>query len=104
MKKIIDGLLFDTETAELITEWENHYHYGDSSWCQEKLFKTKKGRYFLYGKGGPLSIYSVPVGNNASGGGEDIRLLSKEEALAWCGEKGIVEEVLGEFAELIKEG
>ena len=41
MKKIINGLLYDTENADLISATGNHI-------ISECLYRTKNGRYFLY--------------------------------------------------------
>lgn len=48
MKQVIDGLLYDTETATLIADdrfWDGHNweRHGRNT----SLYKTKKGAYFL---------------------------------------------------------
>ena len=42
MKRIVSGLLYDTEKAEMISEREY-------SVFSEILYRTKKGRFFLLG-------------------------------------------------------
>jgi DNA polymerase III sliding clamp (beta) subunit (PCNA family) len=77
MKKVINGKLYDTETAELIgTGGSNGRSRTDFQWCDESLYKTKNGRFFLAGYGGPMTRYSR--------GGEDIIPLTEKEALQWC--------------------
>ena len=88
MKKIVDGKVYNTQTAKLIGEWDNGYSYSDFNWACEILYQTKKGQYFLYGEGGPMSSYAEWCGNSASGG-EEIQLLSEAQALDWCSEKNI---------------
>lgn len=83
MKKVIDGKVYDSETATHIDNWDNGYTRGDFHWCDEDLYVTKKGTFFLYGQGGPLSSWAVSSGNERTGG-KDIRVLSKGEALSWC--------------------
>ena len=85
MKKIINGKRFDTSTAKLIASWSNSYYSNDFKHCKEQLYRTKKGNFFLYGEGGPMSKYSVSVGN-AYGGGSDITPISRDEARKWLEE------------------
>ena len=49
MKKIIDGKIYNTETAEKI----GFYCNGESGFGRfhETLYKTQKGRYFTHGEG-----------------------------------------------------
>jgi hypothetical protein len=37
MKKVVDGKLYDSETAEKIHSWSNGLDSGDFSWCRETL-------------------------------------------------------------------
>jgi len=82
MKKIIDGKRYDTETAERVHSWHNGYHAGDFHQCEEALYRTRKGTFFLHGEGGALSKYATPHGN-MTGGGEDITPLTPKEAMEW---------------------
>lgn len=84
MKKIINGKVYNTDTAQFIGEWENNYNTGDFRYCREVLYKTKKGNYFVYGEGGPMSKYSKSCGNNSSTGSEDIELITPDEARMWA--------------------
>ena len=80
MKKVIDKKLYDTETAEVIYEWENAYFPNDFHFCAETLYRTKKGAWFIYGTGGALSSYRRQAGSNSWCGGEGITALSGDEA------------------------
>ena len=84
MKKIIDGLLYDTEaeSVEFITQGESTAQRGDFTWWHEKLYRTASGRFFLYGEGGPRSRYAKRYPGGASGS-EDLRALSEDEAYDW---------------------
>lgn len=103
MKKIINGRVYNTETAEEIATWYNSYYPSDFHYCQETLYKTKNGSYFLYGYGGALSNYSVPVGNNGSGAGSEIVALTTEEAFDWLQDHDCIEEAEKEFPDRIEE-
>jgi hypothetical protein len=83
MRRIIDGKAFDTETAELLGEasWGNR---GDSGRWEESLYRTRKGRYFLHGKGGPATRWAVGHPGGSYSGGSDIRALGEDEAQEWA--------------------
>ena len=53
MKKVINGKIYNTETATLIHQWDNGRR-GDFSSCEEDLYRTKKGAFFIHGEGGNL--------------------------------------------------
>ena len=85
MKKRIDTLMYDTETAKKLGEWSNNLPKTEFEHCSETLYKKRTGEYFLYGKGGALSKYSKhPYGQkNDYVGGEDIIPLTRDEAQRW---------------------
>ena len=83
MKKLINGKVYDTQTAELRSEWDNGYFANDSSYCSEDLYRKRTGEYFLHVQGGERSKYaSYP--KNSSGLGEAIIPLDTEEAERWA--------------------
>lgn len=85
MKKIIEGRVYNTETAKLLGEY-SYSNRTDINYFSEKLYRTKSGAYFLYGEGGPASRYSKQVGQNRWTGGEEIRAMSPQGARAWAKE------------------
>jgi len=84
MKKVINGKIYNTETAKLIADWNNRCNANDFHVCEESLYKTKKGQFFIQGSGGAMSKYARPCGANSVGGSCDIELLNEAEALDWC--------------------
>lgn len=84
MKRIIDGKLYNTDTAIEIASWDNGLYSSDFGHCTETLYKTKNGAFFVYGSGGAMSRWSVPVGSNGRGGGDGMEALTEAEALRWC--------------------
>ncbi len=86
MKKVINGALYNTDTAKLLGNWDNGYPRNDFNFCEESLYRTKSGKYFLHGYGGPLSKYSVSHGDNEWCGGEHIEPLSSDTARDWSEE------------------
>ena len=85
MKKIIQGVLCDTSTAKFLGE-ASYLSDRDFSHWSEELYRTKSGKYFLYGEGGSASRYAVTIGQNEWSGGEKIQLLSRETAMKWAEE------------------
>jgi hypothetical protein len=106
MKKIINGAKYDTQTAKLLGSWKNNYSYSDFNHCEETLYRTKSGKYFLRGEGGPMSRYAESAGNNSWTGGSRIEPMSRAAAMEWAEEKldgDEYEEIFGEVTEDGKE-
>jgi len=102
MKQVIDGKVYNTETATLIAEDSYGFPRDFHHW-EESLYITKKGAYFIAGSGGPMTKYAVSVGNNSTSGSSRIEPLSKEEALTWLESHGSAEDIEKYFPEMIKE-
>lgn len=85
MKKIVQGVLCDTTTAKHLGK-ASYLGSRDFAHWSEELYRTKSGKYFLYGEGGPASRYAVTIGQNEWSGGEKIQLLSRETAMEWAEE------------------
>ena len=103
MKKVIDGKVYDTDTATEIHEWDNGYSSDNFHWCSETLYRTSKGAFFLYGEGGAMSPYSRRVGDNSFGGGRNIQVLTDEEAIEWLGEHDGSDKILELFPTKVTE-
>ena len=102
MKKIIEGRVYNTDTAELVGEWANTYNTRDFNFCIEKLYRKKTGEFFFHCRGGAMSKYAVSVGSNAMSGSEQIRPISFEYAKRWAEEHLTADEyekLFGEVAE-----
>jgi len=83
MRKIIEGKVYDTKTAEHVGEYSNNLGRGDFRYVSEDLYRTKKGTFFLAGEGGAMSKYAESNGNE-SYGSSNLNLLTEEEARVWC--------------------
>lgn len=83
MKKVINGRLYNTDTATEIG-YDSKYAISDFNHWEETLYKKKTGEYFLLGEGGPMSKYSRTVGMNEWSGGSKIIPLTDEEARQWA--------------------
>ena len=102
VRKVIDGKLYDTSTADEIATYENTNDIGNFHHFSETLYKTKKGAWFIYGEGGALSKYAE-TGPGYSSQGEDITVLTDDEAMGWLEEYNFPELVLEYFPEAIEE-
>lgn len=101
MKKIIDGKVYDTLTAEQVGDWWNK----ETSFarCYEALYRKRTGEFFLYGEGGPRSKYAISCGDNEWSGSEKIIPLSYEAAQKWAEEHLDGEEYEKIFGEVVDD-
>jgi hypothetical protein len=83
MKKIINGSRYDTSTAREIG-YTIHGTRRDINFVCETLFRTKAGKFFLYGEGGPNTKYAEQTGTNSWSSGEKIMPMTYEEAREWA--------------------
>ncbi len=84
MKKIVNGRVYDTETATLIGEWWNNE--SGLRRIDEVLYRKKTGEYFLHGFGGAATQYAAAISQNSWQSGERIMPQSYGEAQAWAEE------------------
>ena len=91
MKRVIDGLVYNTETAKLICSIGCNAYKSDFRWHETALYRTPKGRYFLAGKGNASSMWARRV-CDAYGAGEGMRVLSSEEAREYAEREDLGEE------------
>ena len=86
MKKVINGKLYNTETARKCGEYEPNPYRSDFSWFCETLYLKKTGEFFLHGDGNAASPYSKSCGQNEWCGSEAIKPLTYDEAQKWAEE------------------
>ncbi len=103
MKRVIDGKVYNTQTAQLIDEVAASCPCTDFAYWEESLYKTKKGRFFVAGEGGPMSRWSQAIDSNSWSGGAGMKVLTESEALEWCEENGIDADIIAEHFE-VEEG
>jgi hypothetical protein len=103
MKEIINKKVYDTEQAEEIAQYTNGGNSRDFGFIRETLYKTQNGNYFLHGRGGAKTKYSVS-GVYGTSGGQEIRTMDKEECLNWA-EKRYVDTaaIINEFEDDLEQ-
>lgn len=84
MKKIIEGKLYNTDTAKEMGCWSNMADYRNFSWYRETLYQKRTGEFFLHGEGGPMTQYARTIDQNSWSGGEKIMPLSFDAAREWA--------------------
>lgn len=102
MKAIIDGKRYNTQTARQIAEWDNGVPPTDFNFVEEGLYQTPRGRYFVAGRGGPMSKYCKSVGN-CQAGGDDVRPVTEEEAVKWLEDRELVEAIESWFPHYVED-
>lgn len=80
MKKIINGKLYNTETAILLTDERRSLH--DFYRTSESLYVTRNGNYFIHGQSSAGGRYETMSGTT-HGFGEMLIGLSVEDVHAW---------------------
>ena len=88
MRKIIERKVYDTDKAEVVAEYEPHPYRSDHRWFCETLYRTRWGRWFVHGVGGPASPYSEMVGPNSWTSGERIVPMTEVEVQEWAEWRG----------------
>ncbi|MBQ6501537.1 MAG: hypothetical protein IJI87_09220 [Mogibacterium sp.] len=83
-KAIINGKMYNTETATEIANYWNGLGNGDFNNMDESLYKKKTGEFFLCGEGGPLTKYREEAFGGGFCGGSRIIPLTVDEAKKWC--------------------
>lgn len=83
MKKIINGKVYDTETAKRLGEYEPNPYRSDFHYFCETLYRKKTGEFFLHGEGNAASKYSRSCGQNEWCGDEKIIPMTYSEAQKW---------------------
>lgn len=85
MKKVIKGAVCDTETATKLGTCD-HDITNRLCWWSETLYRTKSGKYFIHGEGGPGSRYARAEDDGHWKSGEQIDVVSREAAEGWAEE------------------
>ena len=90
MRQIINGKLYDTDTADECGYWY-YGRPGDFFYEDETLYRKATGEFFIAGKGGPKTKYSIQIETNCWSGGKRIIPLTVDEAKVWVEEHAEVD-------------
>lgn len=103
MRQVIDGMLYDTDEAEEIESYWNDLGSSDFDHLKEKLYRTDKGNWFLYVKGGAKTRAANRVPGGARSYGTMIEPLEPEEVVSWAEKRGKTSLIEEHFADHIKK-
>jgi len=105
MKKIINGLRYNTENAIEIGSYDHGCYpgSGDFSHWSATLYKTPSGRFFLYGEGGGMTRFAYHPASGGSCGGDKLIPMSNENALKWAQQYIEVDDIEEHFSEIIED-
>lgn len=104
MKKIIEGVTYDTKKATCLGKFDSGFLKEDIRWSIIELYKTKQGNYFLHGSGGPGSPYGTYDNiSETYGDGKVIMPISLKETIAWANEYLPNDELAALYKDMITE-
>ena len=83
MKQVIEGKVYNTETADQLASATSGGSTSDFGYWRENFYRTKSGAYFIAGIGGPMSSWAEKCGQNSWTGGSGIRAITEAEAKEW---------------------
>lgn len=99
MKKIINGKLYNTESAKKIASYQSNFSKNDFHYFEEDLYKKRSGEFFIFGKGNAASPYHERATGGGWDEGERIIPLKYEEAKRWAEEYLEADEYCSIFGE-----
>jgi len=99
MKRIIQGKVYDTETA---TEVASQYHGygGDFAAWREILYMTKSGTFFLHGWGSCRTEYAESTGQNSWSDGQRLIPYDKIQVMDWAERREVNPDLIAIYVKL----
>jgi len=81
MRAIVNGKTYNTETATRICDVPSRVQdRGNFSWHDTDLYRTKRGAFFVAGRGNAASMWGESDGSGGRWGGSGVRPVSEQEA------------------------
>lgn len=99
MKKIINGRMYNTDTAKRLCWASSDCGCRDFSYWKEELYQKRTGEFFLYGEGGPASPYSRRCGQSEWSDGWSIKPMTEQQARKWAERNLSADEYIEIFGE-----
>ncbi len=98
MKQIINGRMYNTDTATHVASYSNGCGKGDFHNIDEGIYIKKTGEWFLDGSGGAMTKYAEQDGDGWCGGRKIIPF-TEDEAKEWLSKHNRVDEYIKYFGE-----
>ena len=102
MRRIKGGKIYDTNTATCICGTGNSLSTTDFGFEDSGLYVTRRGGYFVSGRGGAMSRFAFSNGDGYVGS-SDIIVLSAPEALAEAERHADADTVEKYFPDMLEE-
>lgn len=83
MKKIINGKLYNTDTARVICALDSTENVADHDYHDTCLYQTRKGAFFLAGRGNARSMWAHETMYDGSAPGSGLQVIDKDTARAY---------------------
>lgn len=98
MYKVIDGITYNTHTAERIA-FHEFSQIGNWEWIYKGLYLTPEGHYFTYETGGCGTEYAIRIHNKMVGGQYQIFPATYDQARMFLEkeEPNLALKLFGEF-------
>lgn len=101
MRKVLGGSMYDTETAKFLGFCE-YGRPGDFNHYSERLYRTKSGKYFIYGEGGARTRYAGRSGDLWTDG-ELIDPVTEDVAKQWAEKELTGDEYEAAFGDVVED-
>lgn len=88
MKRVVGRKIYNTETAVLLHENDNGRYYEDYEYCEEALYQTGKGAYFL----------ATEKGSGFKG----IEVMTEAQAIQWLEDNGGTAALVSYFSDKLE--
>ena len=98
MKKILNGKMYNTETAKELAN-RTFSNPRDFNYINETLYQKKNGEYFLFGEGGGLTKYAFYVDSSGRTGGWEVIPMTEDDARERMGAHCDADEYIAVFGE-----
>lgn len=96
MKRIVDGKVYDTDTATMVAN-ECYGYGGDFNAWSEVLYVTKSGSFFLHGWGSCRTEYAVSTGQNSWSDGERLIPYDKIQVMDWAERREVNPDLIAKY-------
>ena len=80
MRRVINGKVYDTQTADTVVNLDNDLSGSDFNFQRISLYRTKKGVFFIAGTTGAFGRFCVMEDDGSRSDGSGIDVITKDEA------------------------
>lgn len=92
MRKVVNGRVYDTDTAKLVCEWDNGEMPSGLGYVYHGLHRKKTGEFFLHVCGGAATNWAKPTETGGTRRAEHVVLATYDEARALVEAHGTADE------------